>query len=79
MKQMVTEVLEKKGYLVGVEENPDLVVDVEIQKFWAWFSPGMWTVSFEARFLTIRRLGPKPDLLNPPPYLFRGHLVKGVT
>lgn len=31
-------------------------VDVEIQKFWAWFQPGMWVISFNAEIRTKLRL-----------------------
>lgn len=40
--------LEGRGYSVVDDKNAANTVTVDINKFWAWFSPGMWSVSFEA-------------------------------
>lgn len=44
---LVTEALKRRGYSVtnGPAKNR---VDVSVDKFWAWFTPGMWAVDFEA-------------------------------
>jgi uncharacterized lipoprotein YajG len=33
-----------------------LVIDVGIEEFWAWFTPGFWAVSMEARMKTVLTL-----------------------
>lgn len=48
MKALLKEGLESRGYIVTDNKNAPVIVDVDIKKFWAWFSPGMFAVSFEA-------------------------------
>ena len=40
--------LESRGYTIVDDENAPIKLAVQIDKFWAWFSPGMWSISFEA-------------------------------
>jgi len=47
-RELLIESLKRNGYSVSTTEA-DKSVDVDIDEFWAWFSPGMWSVSFEAR------------------------------
>jgi hypothetical protein len=47
-RELLIESLKRNGYSVSTTES-DRSVDVNIDEFWAWFSPGMWSVSFEAR------------------------------
>jgi len=48
MKQLVVEGLEARGHSIA-SEGGDYEIDVQIDEFWGWFTPGMFTVSFEAR------------------------------
>ncbi len=48
MRELLTQGLESRGYTVTDDENAPIKLNVDIDKFWAWFSPGMWAVSFEA-------------------------------
>lgn len=41
----------KKGYQVVGEESPGVhVVDVSIEKFWCWSTPGFWSIGLESIF-----------------------------
>ena len=46
MREVLTAGLQRSGYAVVDENSADMTVDVDIKKFWAWFSPGFWSVSF---------------------------------
>lgn len=47
--EIMTEGLKRRGYSV-VAGNPALgTVEVEVQDFWSWTTPGFWALSFEAR------------------------------
>ena len=48
MQALLEEGLQSRGYTLSTDENTALKLSVDIEKFWAWFSPGMFTVSFEA-------------------------------
>ena len=48
MRQLLTKGLQSRGYTVVSDPNAAKRVSVDISKFWGWFSPGMWAVSFEA-------------------------------
>ena len=48
MKATLKEGLESRGYTVSDNPNAPIKLNVDIEKFWAWFSPGMFAVSFEA-------------------------------
>lgn len=55
-RELLTESLNRSGYSVG--KASDKTVDAEINEFWAWFTPGMFSVSFESRVyctLTVKR------------------------
>jgi hypothetical protein len=48
----------RRGYTVSAEGESNAAVEVSIDEFWAWFSPGFATISFESRItckLTVRR------------------------
>lgn len=40
--------LEGRGYTVTEDSTAANAIHVDIEQFWAWFSPGFWSVSFEA-------------------------------
>lgn len=48
VKSLLKEGLESRGYSVTDNQNAPIKVKVDIEKFWAWFSPGAFSVSFEA-------------------------------
>ena len=47
MRDLLTSGLEGRGYNVVNDENAPTKMTVNINKFWAWFSPGFASVSFE--------------------------------
>ena len=47
-RELLTESFKRNGYAV-TPGSSGKTVDAEINEFWAWFSPGMWAVSFESR------------------------------
>jgi Uncharacterized lipoprotein len=49
VRSLVETGLKSRGYTVTSDNSADTKVDVSIDQFWAWFSPGLFTVSFEAR------------------------------
>ncbi len=53
MKSLIAAGLKARGYTVSDSENADMKLNVSISDFWAWFSPGMWSVSFEAKLKSI--------------------------
>lgn len=54
-RDLVTTGLQERGYrvLAAGETAPAdaLRVQVDIREFWAWFSPGFWSVSMEAKLM----------------------------
>ncbi len=52
VRKLLTKGLESRGYEVVSDINTPKKVTVDIDKFWAWFSPGMWTISFESKLQT---------------------------
>jgi uncharacterized lipoprotein YajG len=51
VREAATQALAEKGYAVVNEASPDFLkavpVNIDIQQFWSWFSPGFFTVSVE--------------------------------
>lgn len=59
-RDLVKKEMEQRGYQV-LEANQDgavgaMHVSIDIREFWAWFTPGMWTVDMEAKINTVFRL-----------------------
>lgn len=52
MRDMLKSGLEARGYTVTDDKNAPITMNVDVDKFWAWFTPGMWSVSFEALVAT---------------------------
>jgi uncharacterized lipoprotein YajG len=55
---LVEQALQQRGYRVSADATAGNSVVVSIDEFWAWFTPGMWSVTFESRVyctLTLRR------------------------
>jgi hypothetical protein len=46
-RALVAEALKRRGYTV-TDAKSNNNVDVTLDKFWAWFTPGFWAVDFEA-------------------------------
>lgn len=52
VRRLLVEGLRARGIRV-VEAGADgLPIDVTIDEFWAWFTPGMWVIRFDARIRT---------------------------
>lgn len=47
MRLVVAEAVKRRGYAVTDSPSKNRV-EVVVDKFWAWFTPGMWAVDFEA-------------------------------
>lgn len=51
VREGVTRAVSQKGYAVVDERSPEyanaLPLQVDIQQFWAWLSPGFWQISLE--------------------------------
>jgi uncharacterized lipoprotein YajG len=57
-RQLVEEGLKHRGYQIS--NNAASSADLSIEEFWAWCTPGFWSVPFEARIqciVTIRKSG----------------------
>lgn len=51
VREAAAKALAEKGYAVVAEESPEfanaLPVNIEIQQFWSWFTPGAFLISVE--------------------------------
>lgn len=59
-RSLLEEGLRRRGYAVASEATSADTMTVKIEEFWAWFTPGMWTVSFDANVackITLTRGG----------------------
>lgn len=52
VRLLVTEGFHRAGYEVVTDPAGATPVTVSVEKFWAWMTPGFWTLSFEARIAT---------------------------
>lgn len=59
VREGVTKALIQKGYSVVDEKSPEhanaLPLQVDIQQFWAWFTPGFWQISLEFEGILMLR------------------------
>ncbi len=39
----------RRGYTISTDASTPNTATVSVDEFWAWFTPGMWSVTFEAR------------------------------
>lgn len=57
---LLGQALKRHGYeVVSASSAAQVSADVTVDEFWAWFTPGMWSVSFEARVyctITLKRM-----------------------
>jgi hypothetical protein len=51
VRLLVEEGLRRSGYQVTDDAEGAMPVTVAVEKFWVWGTPGMWTLTFEARIL----------------------------
>ena len=59
-RALVEEGLRRHGYAIATDAATPNTATVQIDEFWAWFTPGMWTISFESNIsckLTITKDG----------------------
>lgn len=60
-RQLVADGLQKRGYRVLGEgeaaPGDALRVDVDIREFWAWVTPGFWSIGLEAKINTLLKFG----------------------
>jgi uncharacterized lipoprotein YajG len=57
---LLEEGLRRRGYTVTDNATDPDTMSVKIEQFWAWFTPGMWVISFDANVackITITRGG----------------------
>ena len=47
------EALKRRGYALTSDAAAANKASISIKEFWAWFTPGMWSVSFEARITCV--------------------------
>jgi len=69
-RRLISDGFSRHGYTVVDSHSADVTVQVSIDKFWAWFSPGFWAVSFESQVgteMTIMR-GSKSEKLTVTGY-----------
>jgi hypothetical protein len=52
VRRLLVQGLEGRGIRVDDPGADGLPLDVTIDEFWAWFTPGMWVIRFEARLRT---------------------------
>lgn len=48
-KRLLEEGLKKRGYEISADAAAPKTARVSVDEFWAWFTPGMFSVTFEAR------------------------------
>lgn len=56
-RTLIEQGLKQRGFSTTADAGAPISIDVSIDEFWGWFTPGMWVVSFEARVyctLTIK-------------------------
>jgi uncharacterized lipoprotein YajG len=49
MRELLQVAFARRGYTISPEPNAPVAAGVAIREFWAWFTPGFWSVSFESR------------------------------
>jgi uncharacterized lipoprotein YajG len=46
---LLEQALARKGYEVSTDPNAANSITVSVKEFWAWFTPGFWALTFEAK------------------------------
>ncbi len=71
-RQLIEEGFRRKGYAIGTDPAAATAATVVIDEFWAWVTPGMWSISFEANVtckLTVTKDG------NTKTFTVRGYAI----
>ena len=71
-RQLIEEGFRRKGYMISTDPAAGANVTVGIDDFWAWITPGMWSLSFEANItckLTLKKDG------NSKTFTDRGYAI----
>ena len=69
-RQLLEEGFKKRGYSITSDSNVPHSATAIINKFWAWFTPGFWTITFEAHVNYTITLT-KPD--GPSTLILQGY------
>ncbi len=48
-RRLLQEGFKKRGYSIASNSNSPNMATATINQFWGWFTPGFWTITFEAR------------------------------
>ena len=48
-RRLLEEGFKKRGYSIASDSNVPNSATATINQFWGWFTPGFWTITFEAR------------------------------
>lgn len=79
VRLLIEQGLQRRGYQISTSESAPTSVDVSIDKFWAWTTPGMWALTFEARVycnLTLHQGGQSKTLSVQGSSLTHGQVAK---
>ncbi len=72
MTALFAEALKRRGYSLSQDAASANKATISIKEFWAWFTPGMWSVSFEARISCVLSIptpqGPKEITITSQSY-----------
>ncbi len=69
-RQLLENGFKSRGYSITSDASAPKSVKATINKFWAWFTPGFWTITFEAHVNYTLRLT-KPD--GPKTIILQGY------
>lgn len=69
-RKLLEEGFKKRGYSITSDSNDSHSATAIINKFWAWFTPGFWTITFEAHVNYTITLT-KPD--GPSTIILQGY------
>ena len=59
-RHLLEEGFKSRGYMITSDATAPTSASATINKFWAWFTPGFWTITFEAQVnYTIRLTKPE--------------------
>jgi len=67
IKKTVADTLKEQGYqIVQSADDATSIVDVKINKFWCWITPGFWSISLESEFqIVLQSQKDKVFISNP--------------
>lgn len=53
VRTLVEQGLRQNGYQVSADPNSPNSVAVSVNEFWAWMTPGFWSLTFEAKIMCV--------------------------